>query len=217
MHSNARSPNAPGALDEFWVSTTQTRLNDRVQTWTYAAQADGKVITLPGGDLKAVIGAERREEYVAFPGNVLGGQVWPGMPQRNVDSFFAGNAHPGLFAQAKAAAPAPIGLHRRATHRELLRLRPVHDAPLRCGLRPSRPCWCAVLTAKGSWPRRSTARISRRPPLPSRLPPSRLSFRAQVRPIAGQCSHHWTIGPTERRQSQPQAPALEERHLRRGP
>ena len=40
-------------------------------------------------ELAAVIGAERREEYVAFPGNVLGGQVWPGMPQRNVDSFFA--------------------------------------------------------------------------------------------------------------------------------
>ncbi len=99
--SNARSPNAPGALDEFWVSTTQTRLNDRVQTWTYAAQADGKVITLPGGDLKAVIGAERREEYVAFPGNVLGGQVWPGLPQRNVDSFFAETRIPVFSAKQK--------------------------------------------------------------------------------------------------------------------
>lgn len=87
--SNARSPNAPGALDDFWVSTTQTRLNDRVRTWNYSAQADGKVITLPAGDLKAVFGAERREEYVAFPGNVVGGQVWLRVPQRNVDSLFA--------------------------------------------------------------------------------------------------------------------------------
>jgi len=99
--SNARSPNAPGVLDDFWVSTTQTRLNDRVRTWTYSAQADGKVITLPGGDLKAVVGAERREEYVAFPGPVVGGQVWPSMPQRNVDSFFAEVRLPVFAAKQK--------------------------------------------------------------------------------------------------------------------
>lgn len=86
--SNLASPNAPGALDPFWVSLTQTRLNDEVHTWTYSVQADGKVITLPAGDLKAVAGAERREEYVAFP-NSLGGQVWGYLPQRNVNSFFA--------------------------------------------------------------------------------------------------------------------------------
>jgi len=87
--SKTRSPNAAGALDVFWVSTTQTRLNDRVDTWTYSAQADGKVWTLPAGDIKAVVGAEMREEYVAFPGNVLGGQVWPVLPQRDVLSFYA--------------------------------------------------------------------------------------------------------------------------------
>jgi outer membrane receptor protein involved in Fe transport len=76
-------------------------LNDRVRTWTYAAQADGKVFTLPGGDLKAVIGAERREEYVGFPGNVVGGQVWPRMPQRNVDSFFAETRIPVVSAKQK--------------------------------------------------------------------------------------------------------------------
>jgi outer membrane receptor protein involved in Fe transport len=99
--SNARSPNASTALDDFWVSTTQTRLNDRVQTWTYSAQADGKVITLPAGDLKAVVGAERREEYVAFPGNVLGGQVWPARPQRNIDSFFAETRLPVIAPKQK--------------------------------------------------------------------------------------------------------------------
>ncbi len=87
--SNTRAPHAPGALDDFWVTTTQTRLNDRVQTWTYSAQADGKVVTLPAGDVKTVVGAERREEYVSFPGNIVGGQVWARAPQRNVNSFFA--------------------------------------------------------------------------------------------------------------------------------
>jgi outer membrane receptor protein involved in Fe transport len=99
--SNTRSPNAPGALDEFWVSTSQTRLNDRVQTWTYSAQADGKVVTLPAGDLKTVIGAERREEYVSFPGNVVGGQVWPRAPQRNVNAFFAEARLPVFAAKQK--------------------------------------------------------------------------------------------------------------------
>ena len=99
--SNTRSPNAPNALDDFWVSTTQTRLNDRVQTWTYSAQADGTVVTLPAGELKAVVGAERREEYVDFPGPVVGGQIWPTMPQRNVDSFFAETRIPVFSAKQK--------------------------------------------------------------------------------------------------------------------
>ncbi len=86
--SNSQSPNAAGALDVFWVNTTQTRLNDRVRTWTYSAQAYGPVWTIPSGDIKAVVGAEAREEYVAFPGAV-GGQVWPTIPQRDVLSFYA--------------------------------------------------------------------------------------------------------------------------------
>lgn len=99
--SNTRSPHAPGTLDDFWVSTQQTRLNDRVQTWTYSAQADGTVITLPAGELKAVVGAERREEYVAFPGPVLGGQIWPTLPQRNVNAFFAEARVPVISAKQK--------------------------------------------------------------------------------------------------------------------
>jgi outer membrane receptor protein involved in Fe transport len=86
--SNTQSPNAPGALDRFWVDTTQTRLNDRVRTWTYSAQADGKVWSIPAGDITAVLGAEAREEYVSFPGSI-GGQVWPVIPQRDVTSFYA--------------------------------------------------------------------------------------------------------------------------------
>lgn len=99
--SNTRSPNAPGVLDEYWVSASQTRLNDRVQTWTYSAQADGKVVTLPAGDVKAVAGAERREEYVAFPGNIVGGQVWARAPQRSVNSFFAEARLPVFSAKQK--------------------------------------------------------------------------------------------------------------------
>ncbi|MBK8857347.1 MAG: TonB-dependent receptor [Opitutaceae bacterium] len=86
--SNAQSPNAPNALDVFWVGTTQTRLNDIVSTWTYSGQADGRILSLPAGDLNAVVGGERREEYVEFP-NSVGGQVWTVIPQRNVVSFFA--------------------------------------------------------------------------------------------------------------------------------
>jgi outer membrane receptor protein involved in Fe transport len=96
--SNTRSPNAAGALDVFWVSTTQTRLNDRVRTWTYSGQADGKLFSLPAGDVKAVIGAEAREEYVAFP-NSLGGQVWPVIPQRDVVSFYAETRIPVFAAK----------------------------------------------------------------------------------------------------------------------
>jgi len=98
--SNTRSPNAPGALDTFWVSTTQTRLNDRVSTWTYAANADGSVWTLPAGDIKAVVGGEAREEYVDFP-NALGGQVWPVIPQRDVLSFYAETRIPVLSEKQK--------------------------------------------------------------------------------------------------------------------
>jgi iron complex outermembrane recepter protein len=86
--SNTQSPNAAGALDVFWVNPTQTKLNDRVRTWTYSAMADGPVWTLPAGDIKAVVGGEAREEYVAFPGSI-GGQVWPVVPQRDVVSFYA--------------------------------------------------------------------------------------------------------------------------------
>jgi outer membrane receptor protein involved in Fe transport len=86
--SNTRSPNPPDALDVFWVSSTQTKLNDRVRTWTYSAQVDGTVLDLPAGALKTVFGAEMREEYIAFP-NSIGGQDWPSIPQRDIVSFYA--------------------------------------------------------------------------------------------------------------------------------
>jgi outer membrane cobalamin receptor len=96
--SNTQSPNAPGALDIFWVGTTQTKLIDRVSTWTYSAQADGKLFTLPAGEVKAVVGTEAREEYIAFPG-AIGGQVWPVIPQRDVVSFYAETRIPVLGAK----------------------------------------------------------------------------------------------------------------------
>lgn len=85
--SNRASPNPANSLDVFWVGT-QTRLKDEVHTWTYAAQADGRVLRLPAGDLKTVFGAERREEYVAFPGSVST-QVYPVIPRRTINSWFA--------------------------------------------------------------------------------------------------------------------------------
>jgi iron complex outermembrane recepter protein len=86
--SRTQSPNAPGALDVFWVSTQQTRLSDRVRTLTYSAQADGELFTLPAGEVRAVVGGEARVERVAFPG-AIGGQVWPVIPARDVLSFYA--------------------------------------------------------------------------------------------------------------------------------
>jgi iron complex outermembrane recepter protein len=86
--SNTQSPNAPGALDTFFVSTNQTQLNDRVRTWTFNTQANGTVYTLPAGNIQAAIGFEARAERVAFP-NSVGGQVWPVIPERDVTAFFA--------------------------------------------------------------------------------------------------------------------------------
>ncbi len=98
--SNTQSPNPAGALDVFWVGTTQTKLNDRVRTWTYSAQADGKLFTLPAGEVKAVLGTEMREEYVAFPGSI-GGQVWPTLPQRDILSFYAETRIPVISEKQK--------------------------------------------------------------------------------------------------------------------
>ncbi|MCB1104643.1 MAG: TonB-dependent receptor [Cephaloticoccus sp.] len=86
--SNSKSPNSPGALDPFWVAQTQTKLNDRIRNWTYSAQADGKVFSLPGGDINAVIGAEARVEKVDFDGSI-GGTPWAYIPQRDVTSVYA--------------------------------------------------------------------------------------------------------------------------------
>lgn len=98
--SNTQAPNAENALDEFWVNTTQSRLNDLVQTWTYSAQADGPLFTLPAGEIRLVAGSEFREEYVDFPGS-SGGQVWPVLPQRDVTSFYAETRIPVLSAKQK--------------------------------------------------------------------------------------------------------------------
>lgn len=88
--SHTQSPHAPDALDEFFVQTPGNIFvySDLAQTWTYSAQAGGKVLTLPAGDLRAVVGAEYREEYVAFPGAV-GTEAWPATPERKVTAAFA--------------------------------------------------------------------------------------------------------------------------------
>lgn len=85
--SNNPSPNAPGALDPFWVNRNGTRLNDEVRTWTLNAQVSGSIFTLPAGDIKTLFGFEGRMERVAFPDSV-GGQVWPVIPERDVTAFF---------------------------------------------------------------------------------------------------------------------------------
>jgi outer membrane receptor for ferrienterochelin and colicin len=86
--SRTQSPNSPDALDEFFVNTAPTVLRDLNENWTYSAQADGRLLTLPAGDIRVLLGAERREEYLAFP-NAIGGAVWGTIPQRDVNSIFA--------------------------------------------------------------------------------------------------------------------------------
>jgi len=85
--SLTQAPNAAGALDEFWINTAPTVLRDLNQNWTYSAQADGKVATLPAGEIRGLVGVELREEYVDFP-DARGGAVWGAIPQRDVTSAF---------------------------------------------------------------------------------------------------------------------------------
>lgn len=86
--SRTQSPNAAGNLDEFWVSNAPSVLRDLNENWTYSAQADGALFTLPAGEIRALLGTEMREEYISFP-NAIGGAVWGPIPQRDVTSFFA--------------------------------------------------------------------------------------------------------------------------------
>ncbi|MBK8857352.1 MAG: TonB-dependent receptor [Opitutaceae bacterium] len=58
------NPNAAGVIEAL---TSPTRDEEEAQTWVYALQFDGPIWSLPGGDLAAAIGLERREEYADFP------------------------------------------------------------------------------------------------------------------------------------------------------
>jgi outer membrane receptor protein involved in Fe transport len=100
--SRTTTPNAGTNLDEFWVSNAPSVLRDLNENWTYTAQADGTLFALPAGDVRGLVGAERREEYIAFP-NSVGGAVWGSIPQRNVNSFFAEAKVP--IASAKQHLP----------------------------------------------------------------------------------------------------------------
>lgn len=98
--SRTQAPNTAGAIDEFFVNTAPTVLRDLNQVWTYAAQADGDLFTLPAGAITALLGTELREEYVSFP-DALGGAVWGPIPQRNVMSFFAESKVPITSAKQR--------------------------------------------------------------------------------------------------------------------
>ncbi|MFO1448849.1 MAG: TonB-dependent receptor [Opitutaceae bacterium] len=100
--SRTQSPNAAGALDEFWVNPAPTVLRDLNEVWTYSGQVDGKLFSLPGGEMHAILGTELREEYVSFP-SALGGAVWGAIPQRDITSVFAETKVP-LFS-AKQGIP----------------------------------------------------------------------------------------------------------------
>ena len=87
--SQTRSPVSATELDEFWVNipTSVFVLSDLSQTWTYSAQADGPLFSVPAGKVKAVAGIEYREEYYASPGNISP-LVWKPYPIRRVQAGF---------------------------------------------------------------------------------------------------------------------------------
>ena len=90
--TRTQSPNPPGALNEFFlpVPGNYSILSDVSQTWTYAAQADGPLFSLPAGEVRAVVGAEFREEYIDTPKLVTSPSIiWNPYPLRRVESAFA--------------------------------------------------------------------------------------------------------------------------------
>ena len=61
--SRAGNPNPPGLLDPY-LQQGGPATNETSTYWTYTAQADGPIWTLPSGDIRMAVGAEAREEYV---------------------------------------------------------------------------------------------------------------------------------------------------------
>ncbi|MCF7688010.1 MAG: TonB-dependent receptor [Cephaloticoccus sp.] len=98
--SRSQSPNAPGALDQFWVNPNPTVLRDLNEIWTYAGQVEGKLFNLPAGEVRSVLGFEYREDTVSFPA-ALGGSLWPSIPERKITSFFM-EARIPLFSAKKS-------------------------------------------------------------------------------------------------------------------
>lgn len=87
-NSLTQSPVSATELDELWVNQNPFVLSDLSQTWTYAAQADGPMFTLPAGAVRAVAGLEYREEYFDTP-DAISSSVWNPYPARKVQAAFA--------------------------------------------------------------------------------------------------------------------------------
>ncbi len=87
--SRTQAPNAPNSLDALFVQPVSVLIvnSDLSQTWTYAAQANGPVFSLPAGEVRALAGVEYREEYVAAP-HLITPILWNAFPKRNVKAAF---------------------------------------------------------------------------------------------------------------------------------
>ncbi len=81
-----RNPNAAGGIEAL---TSPISDEEKDQTWAYALQVDGPVYELPGGQIVAGLGVERREEYADFPLR-LSTDTTTALPgHNNVNAYFA--------------------------------------------------------------------------------------------------------------------------------
>ncbi|MBP7482364.1 MAG: TonB-dependent receptor [Lacunisphaera sp.] len=91
------NPNAPGVLEAL---TVPIRDEERTETWSYQAQADGPVFDLPAGKVQVAVGAEYREDYTDFPLRLATDQNSARADNRDVTAYFAETNVP-VFAPAQ--------------------------------------------------------------------------------------------------------------------
>jgi iron complex outermembrane receptor protein len=84
--SSRANPNAPGVIESLTSITTD---EEKTETWTYQAHADGPVFQLPAGPIVTAVGAERREEYTKFPRRLATDNFTARPGSREVTGIFA--------------------------------------------------------------------------------------------------------------------------------
>lgn len=84
--TRVRNPNAPGVIEALTSPATD---EEKDQTWAYSLQVDGPVYELPGGQIVAGLGVERREEYAHFPLRLATDTTTALPGHNNINAYFA--------------------------------------------------------------------------------------------------------------------------------